>query len=47
MKEYLAEVEHFEIRGRIINNKRFADNRLIAKPQEEQQDMVNRLLILI
>jgi Reverse transcriptase (RNA-dependent DNA polymerase). len=45
MKETLAEVGHFKIGGRIINKVRFADDAaLIAKTQEELQDMVNRLV---
>ena len=45
MKEALAEVGDFKIRGGIINKVRFADSMaIIAKSQEEQQDMVNRLV---
>ena len=44
MKEALAEVRDFKIGGRIINKVRFADDMvIIAKTQEELQDMVNRL----
>ena len=44
-KEALAEVRDIKIGGRIINKVRFADNTaIIAKPQEELQDMVNRLV---
>ena len=43
MKKALAEVGGFKIGGRIINKVRFADDTaIIAKPQEELQDMVNR-----
>ena len=45
MKEALAEVRDFEIGGGIINKVRFADDTaIIAKTQEEPQDMVNRLV---
>ena len=45
MKEALAEVGDFKIGGRIINKVRFADDTaIIAKAQEELQDMVNRLV---
>ena len=45
MKEALTEVEDFKIGGRIINKVRFADDAaIIAKTQEELQDMVNRLV---
>ena len=45
MKEVLAEVGDFRIGGRIINKVRFADDTaIIAKTQEELQDMVNRLV---
>ena len=41
MKEALAKVGDFKIRGRIINKVRFADDTaIIAKTQEELQDMV-------
>ena len=44
MKEALAEVGDFKIGGRIINKVRFADvTAIIAKTQEELQDVVNRL----
>ena len=44
MKEGIAEVEDFEIGGRVINRVRFADNTvIIAKTQEELQDMAKRL----
>ena len=44
MKEGLTEVGEFKIGGRIINKVRFAgDTAIIAKTQEELQDMVNRL----
>ena len=44
MKETLTEVGDFKIGGRIINKIRFADDTaIIAKTQEELQDMVNRL----
>ena len=47
MKEALTEVGDFKIGGRIINKVRFADNTaIIAKTQEELQDMVNRLIKL-
>ena len=42
MKEAFAEVGDFKIGGRITNNVRFAA--IIAKTQEELQDMVNRLV---
>ena len=43
MKEALTEVGEFKIGGRIINMVRFADDTaIIAKSQEELQDMVNR-----
>ena len=43
MKEGIAEVEDFEIGGRVINKVRFADDTaIIAKTKEELQDMVNR-----
>ena len=45
MKEALTEVGDFKIGGRIINKVRFADDKaIIAKTQEELQDMVNRLV---
>ena len=45
MKEALPEVGDFKIRGRIINEVRFVDDMaIIAKTQEELQDMVNRLV---
>ena len=45
MKEGLAGVGDFKIGGRIINKVRFAnDTAIIAKTQEELQDMVNRLV---
>ena len=44
MRKALAEVGDFKIGGRIINKIRFAnDTAIIAKTQEELQDMVNRL----
>jgi Reverse transcriptase (RNA-dependent DNA polymerase). len=44
MKEALDEVADFKI-GRIIDKVRFADDTaIIAKTQEELQDMVNRLV---
>ena len=44
-KEALAEVVDFKIGGRIINKVRFVDDMaIIAKTQEELQDMVNRLV---
>ena len=44
MKEAWAEVLDFKIGGRIINKVIFADDTaIIAKTQEELQDMVNRL----
>ena len=47
MKEALTEVGDFKIGRRIINNVRFVDDTaIIAKTQEELQDMVNRWLIL-
>ena len=47
MKEVLAGVRDFKIGGRIINKARFADDKaIIAKTQEELQDMVNRLFTL-
>ena len=43
MKEVLAEVGDFKIGGRIINKVRFADDKaIIAKTQEELQEMANR-----
>ena len=45
MKEALAEVGDFKIGGKIINKVRFTDDMaIIAKTQEELQDMVNRLV---
>ena len=45
MKETLDEVGDFKIGGRIINKVKFADDTAImAKTQEELQDMVNRLV---
>ena len=45
MKEALAEVGDFKIGGRIINKVTIAgDTAIIAKTQEELQDMVNRLV---
>ena len=45
MKEALAEIGDYKIGGRIINKFRFADDTaIIAKTQEELQDMVNRLV---
>ena len=45
MKETLAEFGDFKIGGRIINKVRFADDTaIIAKAQEELQDMVKRLI---
>ena len=45
MKEALAKVEDFKIGGRVINKVRFADDMaIIAKTQEELQDMLNRLV---
>ena len=45
MKAALAEVGGFKIGGRVINLVRFADDTaIIAKTQEELQDMVNRLV---
>ena len=45
MRKALAEVGDFKIGGRIINKIRFAnDTAIIAKTQEELQDMVNRLV---
>ena len=45
MKEVLTEVGDFKIGGRIINEVRFTyDTAIIAKTQEELQDMVNRLV---
>jgi len=43
MKEALTEVGDSKIGGRIINKVRFAnDTAIIAKTQEELQNMVNR-----
>ena len=43
MTEALAEVGDFNIGGRIINKVRFAeDTAIIAKTQEELQEMMNR-----
>jgi Reverse transcriptase (RNA-dependent DNA polymerase). len=45
MKEALAEVRDFKIGGRIINKVRLADDTaIIAKTQEELDDMVNRFV---
>ena len=45
MKEVITEVGDFKIGGGIINKVRFADyTTIIAKTQEELQDMVNRLV---
>ena len=45
MKEALAEVSDFKIGRRIINKVRFTDDTtLIAKTQEELQDIVNTLV---
>ena len=45
MKEALTKVGDFKIGGRIINKVRFADDTaIIAKTQEELQDMMNRLV---
>ena len=45
MKEALTEVGDIKIGGRIINQVRFTDDTaIIAKTQEELQDMVNRLV---
>ena len=45
MNEALTEVGDFKIGGRIVNKVRFADDTaIIAKTQEELQDMVNRLV---
>ena len=45
IKESLTEVGDFKIGGRIINKVRFAyDTAIIAKTQEELQDMVNKLV---
>ena len=45
MKEALTKVGDFKIGGRIINKVRFAvDMAIIAKTQEELQDMVNGLV---
>ena len=45
MKEASAEVGDFKNGGRIINKVRFADDTaIIAKTQEELQDMVNSLV---
>ena len=45
MKEELVEVGDFKIGGRVINKVRFVDDTaIIAKTQEELQDMVNRLV---
>ena len=44
MKE-AAKVGYFKIAGRIINKARVADDTtIIPKPQEELQDIVNRLV---
>ena len=45
MKEATAEVGNFKIGGRVTNKVRFADDTaIIAKTQEELQDMVNKLV---
>ena len=45
MKEALAEVGDFKIEGRIINKIIFKDDTaIIAKPQEQLQDVMNRLI---
>ena len=45
MKEAWAEVGDFKVGGRLFNNIRFADDTaIIAKTQEELQDIVNRLV---
>ena len=45
MNEALSEFEDLKIGGRIINKVRFVDDKaIIAKTQEELQDMVNRLV---
>ena len=45
MKEALAEVGDFKIGARNINEVRFADDvAIIAKTQEELQDMMNSLV---
>ena len=44
MKETLAEVADFKIRWRIINVRLADDTAIIARIQEELQDMVNRLV---
>ena len=44
MKEALAEVGDFKIGGRIIKVRFADDTAIIAKTQEELQDMVNRLV---
>jgi hypothetical protein len=47
MKEALAEVGDFKIGGFIIIKTRFADDTaIIAKTQEELQDIENRLVAL-
>ena len=46
MKEALAEFGDFKIGGRIIKKVRFVDDMaIIAKTQEELQDMVSRLVV--
>ena len=45
MNEALAEVGDFKFGGRIINKVRFADDTaIVAKTQEELQDMMARLV---
>ena len=45
MREALSEAGDFNIRGRIINKVRFADDTaIIAKTQEELLDTINRLV---
>ena len=44
MKEALTEVGDFKIGGRIINVRFADDTAIIAKTQEELQDMMNRLV---
>ena len=45
LKDALTDIGDFKIGGRIINKVRFADDTaIIAKTQEELQDMVNRLV---
>jgi hypothetical protein len=45
VKGALAEVVYFRIGGRIINEVRFADDTaILAKTQEDIQDMVNKFV---